>query len=70
MQTGQSKNIRQVNLPFDRHHDEGPRVGIYCAPRFGAPGSGVNIGVDGNPDRSELILCRARFQDEEMFGRA
>ena len=29
-----------------RYYDEGPRVGVYGAPRFVAPGIGVNIGID------------------------
>ena len=30
-----------------RHYDEGPRVGVYGAPRVVAPGIDVNVGVDG-----------------------
>jgi hypothetical protein len=29
-----------------RHYDEGPRVGVYGAPRYVAPGIDVNVGVD------------------------
>ena len=29
-----------------RHYDEGPRVGVYGAPRYVAPGLDVNVGGD------------------------
>ncbi len=29
-----------------RHYDEGPRVGVYGAPGYVAPGIDVNVGVD------------------------